>query len=72
MDHHIGSRSSEKKRPWRVCFTSAGLTVKDLVEHDAEERWQTQLKTAREAISQADVAPSDIAAIGITNQRETF
>ena len=41
------------------------------VEHDAEERWQTQLKTAREAISQADVAPSDIAAIGITNQRET-
>ncbi len=41
------------------------------VEHDAEEIWQTQLKTAREAISQADVAPSDIAAIGITNQRET-
>jgi glycerol kinase len=41
------------------------------VEHDAEEIWESQLKTAREAISQAGTAPGDIAAIGITNQRET-
>ena len=41
------------------------------VEHDAEEIWQSQLETAREAISKAGVAPADIAAIGITNQRET-
>ena len=41
------------------------------VEHDAEEIWQTQLDTAREAISQAGTATGDIAAIGITNQRET-
>ena len=41
------------------------------VEHDAEEIWQTQLETAREAISQAGTATGDIAAIGITNQRET-
>ncbi len=41
------------------------------VEHDAEEIWQTQLQTAQEAISKAGAAPGDIAAIGITNQRET-
>ncbi len=41
------------------------------VEHDAEEIWESQLKTARKAISQAGTAPGDIAAIGITNQRET-
>jgi glycerol kinase len=41
------------------------------VEHDAEVIWQTQLKVAREAIAGAGIAPTDIAAIGITNQRET-
>ena len=41
------------------------------VEHDAEEIWQSQLDTAREAISHTDAGPGDVAAIGITNQRET-
>ncbi|MFM8395803.1 MAG: glycerol kinase GlpK [Acidobacteriota bacterium] len=41
------------------------------VEHDAEEIWTTQLNCAREAIAGAGIAASDIAAIGITNQRET-
>ncbi|MCJ7498831.1 glycerol kinase GlpK [bacterium] len=41
------------------------------VEHDAEEIWESQLKTAREAIAQSGAASGDIAAIGITNQRET-
>ncbi|MDT8396895.1 MAG: glycerol kinase GlpK [bacterium] len=41
------------------------------VEHDAEEIWRSQLETAREAISRAGAAPGEIAAIGITNQRET-
>ncbi|MDF1527085.1 MAG: glycerol kinase GlpK [bacterium] len=41
------------------------------VEHDAGEIWQSQLDTAREAISRAGAAPGEIAAIGITNQRET-
>ena len=41
------------------------------VEHDAEEIWQTQLETARQAIRNAGVQVRDIAAIGITNQRET-
>ncbi len=41
------------------------------VEHDAREIWQTQLQTARRVIQKTGIAPSDIAAIGITNQRET-
>ena len=41
------------------------------VEHDAEEIWQSQLDTAREAIREADAGPEDVAAIAITNQRET-
>ena len=41
------------------------------VEHDAMEIWQTQLATAREAIHNAGIAATGIAAIGISNQRET-
>lgn len=41
------------------------------VEHDAEEIWSSQLGTAHEAIAHAGIAATDIAAIGITNQRET-
>ena len=41
------------------------------VEHDAEEIWQSVIKTCREAILKANASASDIAAIGITNQRET-
>ena len=41
------------------------------VEHDAEEIWQTQLKVARGAMEKAGLTAGDIAAIGITNQRET-
>ena len=41
------------------------------VEHDPEDIWQTQLSAAREALSMAGLCATDIAAIGITNQRET-
>jgi glycerol kinase len=41
------------------------------VEHDPIELWTTQLATAREAMASAGLAARDIAAIGITNQRET-
>jgi glycerol kinase len=41
------------------------------VEHDAEEIWDSQLATAREAISKAGLQARDVAAIAITNQRET-
>ncbi len=41
------------------------------VEHDPEAIWATQLQTARDAISKAGLTAADIAAIGVTNQRET-
>ena len=41
------------------------------VEHDPEAIWKTQIETARAAIKKAGLAAGDLAAIGITNQRET-
>ncbi len=41
------------------------------VEHDAAEIWLTQYSVASEALAKADAKAEDIAAIGITNQRET-
>ena len=41
------------------------------VEHDAEDIWGTVAGTAREAIERAGITAAEIAAIGITNQRET-
>ena len=41
------------------------------VEHNPADIWQTSLDTAKQAIAQAGINPDQIAAIGITNQRET-
>ena len=41
------------------------------VEHDAEEIWATQIAVANEALARAGLQAADVAAIGITNQRET-
>ncbi|MBR6887569.1 MAG: glycerol kinase GlpK [Selenomonadaceae bacterium] len=41
------------------------------VEHDADEIWSTMVAVMKEALEQSDLIAGDIAAIGITNQRET-
>lgn len=41
------------------------------VEHDATDIWRSQLETAQAALRNAGIAASDLAAVGITNQRET-
>src|SRR6266404_4163317 len=41
------------------------------VEHDPEAIWSSQLEAAREALTAAHASAADIAAIGVTNQRET-
>ncbi|MBE6083826.1 MAG: glycerol kinase GlpK [Tissierellaceae bacterium] len=41
------------------------------IEHNPEEIWKTQIEAAKEAIQKVGLSPSDIASIGITNQRET-
>ena len=51
---------------FRQLFPKAGY-----VEHDPEEIWESQAKTAVEAVKAAGLSPKDIAAIGLTNQRET-
>src|SRR5262245_15858341 len=42
-----------------------------LVEHDPEAIWSTTVATVRAAMAKAEASAADIAAIGITNQRET-
>src|SRR6266550_2430670 len=42
-----------------------------LVEHDPEAIWSTTLATMRAAVAQAGIRVQEIAALGITNQRET-
>ncbi|SDZ06223.1 glycerol kinase [Nitrosomonas sp. Nm33] len=41
------------------------------VEHDLHDIWQSQLAVARQALVKANITARDVAAIGITNQRET-
>lgn len=41
------------------------------VEHDGVEIWETQLKAIKEALTNAQIKPEQIQAMGITNQRET-
>ena len=61
-----GRIASVAQREFRQIFPRAGW-----VEHDAHEIWTTQAGVAVEALAAADVQPKDVAAIGITNQRET-
>jgi glycerol kinase len=61
-----GTLVAMAQREFRQHFPSPGW-----VEHDADEIWQTQLATAREAIAAAGLPHGAIAGVGITNQRET-
>ena len=65
FDHH-GLIRAVAQREFEQIFPRPGW-----VEHDAEEIWATQLAVAREAIEEAGLSADDVAAIGITNQRET-
>jgi len=61
-----GRQRAIASRPIECRFPHEGW-----VEQDPEEIWQAQLDSAREAVAQAGIAAPDIAAVGITNQRET-
>src|SRR5688572_25913245 len=63
---HDGSIRAVAQREFRQIFPAAGW-----VEHDANEIWEAQFGTARDALQKAGLNAADIAAIGITNQRET-
>jgi len=65
FDHH-GNVCSVAQREFTQMFPQPGW-----VEHDPEEIAATQIAVALEALAKAGAQPSDVAAIGITNQRET-
>ena len=61
-----GEMCSVAQKEFKQIFPQPGW-----VEHDANEIWSTQLGVAVEAMNKINASPEDIAAIGITNQRET-
>jgi glycerol kinase len=61
-----GALVAMAQREFRQIFPQPGW-----VEHDPMEIWASQLGTAQEVLAKAGLAATDIAAIGITNQRET-
>ncbi len=63
---HSGNICSMAQKEFTQYFPKPGW-----VEHDAEEIWATQLEVARQTMGNIGATASDIAAIGITNQRET-
>src|SRR5262245_50027285 len=63
---HYAAFVAVGQREFQQCFPRPGW-----VEHDPNEIWATQIGVATEALGRAHLRPRDIAAIGITNQRET-
>ena len=63
---HGANMLSISQREFGQIFPQSGW-----VEHDANEIWSSQVGVASEALARLNVQPGDIAAIGITNQRET-
>ncbi|HEY9567329.1 MAG TPA: glycerol kinase GlpK, partial [Thalassobaculum sp.] len=61
-----GSIVAVAQREFRQIYPASGW-----VEHDPEEIWSTALAVTREAIDAAEAAGLKVAALGITNQRET-
>jgi glycerol kinase len=64
--NHDGAIVSAAQQEFPQIYPAPGL-----VEHDPEAIWSSQLAVAREAMKTAGASASDVAAIGITNQRET-
>ena len=61
-----GSIRGIAQQEFRQIFPQSGW-----VEHDAIEIWQTQSSVMHEVLSKSGITPSQVATIGITNQRET-
>ncbi len=64
--HRSGRVVAQAQRELRQIYPQPGW-----VEHDPMEIWQDQFDVAQQALVQSGLAAADIAAIGITNQRET-
>jgi glycerol kinase len=62
----LGSPVASAQQEFRQILPSPGI-----VEHDPEEIWSSQLAVARQALTKAGIGAEQVAAIGVTNQRET-
>ena len=84
MSHYILSLDQGTSSSRAVLFDDTGASVAEVshafpqiyprpgwVEHDPEQIWDSQLAAARDALKKAGVKASQVAAIGIANQRET-
>ncbi len=67
----VFAAGSRHPGPRRSASSPSTIRRSGWVEHDPEDIWQTTVETARQAVAAAGLAARDIAAIGITNQRET-
>ena len=65
FDRHYAPAALDQQE-FRQYFPRSGW-----VEHDPEDIWETTLATCRKALAKAGAKAADVAAIGITNQRET-
>ena len=63
---HDGAIKAVAQKEFTQIFPNTGW-----VEHDPQEIWTSQIGVAVEALGAASLRPRDVAAIGITNQRET-
>jgi len=63
---HDGNAVAAAHREFEQILPAPGL-----VEHDPEVIWSSQIEVAREALAQASLDADDVAALGVTNQRET-
>lgn len=63
---HSGQIIEVSQKPFEQIFPQPGW-----VEHDPNEIWSSQISVAAEVIAKTGVSGKEIAAIGITNQRET-
>lgn len=66
MFDRTGQMLSIAQKEFQQFFPQSGW-----VEHDADEIWSSQIGVANEALARGGLLAKDIAAIGITNQRET-
>ncbi len=63
---HSGAIQAVAQKEFTQHFPKSGW-----VEHDAMEIWESQTGVAKEVFKKKNISPKDVAAIGITNQRET-
>lgn len=84
MSHYLLAIDQGTSSSRAIVFSAAGLPLASAqqefrqyfpkdgwVEHDGEEIWLTTLKVCRQALAESGLQAREIAAIGITNQRET-